>query len=336
MAGFSSSLAYLFFISLFGLVIAASRTVPPPDAIVVRLGTTTYGEFNTVSDAVNSLPQDNSASSIFIYPGEYNEQVYINRTGPLTIYGYTNDTTTYTSNQVTIQACISAPMAGSNDASGTLRVHKNDFKLYNVNVKNTFGVGAQAIAVSQYGSRVGFYACGFYGHQDTVYAQQGTQVYLEGYIEGATDFIFGQFGQAYFGGNTLAVNGPGWVTASGRQSDDNGSFVFNENTIVLAPSALDRTAGNVYLGRPWRGTVIFKNTVVTVPLNPAVWSIWHTGQENTDHVFMVDYNTTGSGINGTSPATFATALNEIQAASYSISSAVGSDYASWVDPSYFV
>lgn len=99
------------------------------------------------------------------------------------IYGYTTDTTTYKSNQVTIQAGVPASTAGSDDASGTLRVHKNDFKMYNVNVKNTFGVGSQAIAISQYGSRVGLYACGFYGYQDTLYANQGTQVFLKGYIE---------------------------------------------------------------------------------------------------------------------------------------------------------
>jgi len=89
----------------------------------------------------------------------------------------------YSGNQVTIQAGVPASTAGSNDASGTLRIHKNDFKMYNVNVKNTYGVGSQAIAISQYGSRVGLYACGFYGYQDTLYANQGTQVYLRGYIE---------------------------------------------------------------------------------------------------------------------------------------------------------
>jgi pectinesterase len=78
---------------------------------------------------------------------------------------------------------VPASTAGSDDASGTLRIHKNDFKMYNVNVKNTFGVGSQAIAISQYGSRVGLYACGFFGYQDTLYANQGTQVYLKGYIE---------------------------------------------------------------------------------------------------------------------------------------------------------
>ena len=92
--------------------------------------------------------------------------------------------------------------------------------------------------------------------------------------QGRTDFIFGQEGHAYFGGNTIAVNGPGWVTASGRQSDDSGSCaypsrvclhfamfyplclsdVFNQNTIVLASGASNGTSGHVYFGRPWRST----------------------------------------------------------------------------------
>lgn len=86
-------------------------------------------------------------------------------------------------NQVTIQVAVPASTAGSDDASGTLRIHKDYFKMYNVNVKNTYGVGSQAIAISQYGNRVGLYACGFYGYQDTLYANKGTQVYLNGYIE---------------------------------------------------------------------------------------------------------------------------------------------------------
>ena len=72
--------------------------------------------------------------------------------------------------------------AGTNDATGTLRVHKDNFKMYNVNVKNT-RTGIQAGALSEYGNRAGFYGCAFYGYQDTLLASQGTQVYLKGYIE---------------------------------------------------------------------------------------------------------------------------------------------------------
>lgn len=45
--------------------------------------------------------------------------------------------------------------------------------------------------------------------------------------QGATDFIFGRTGLAFFGKNTIAVSGPGWVTANGRTSDDSGSCKIN-------------------------------------------------------------------------------------------------------------
>ncbi|KAF7316045.1 Pectinesterase [Mycena indigotica] len=319
-------------------VLGASRTSPPSGAIVVRAGTTTSGEFSTLAAAVASLPNDSSSRSIFIYPGTYSGQVYITRSGPLTVYGYTSDTSTYNGNQVNIVAAGNATAAGSDDASGTLRIHKNDFAMYNVNVKNTLGAGVQAIAISQYGSRVGLYGCGFYGYQDTLYANQGTQVYLKGYIEGATDFIFGRSGTAYFGGNTIGVKGPGYITASGRTSNDAFSYVFNQNTIVLASGAASNTTGKFYLGRPWGNyaKVIFKNTVINPTINKALWSVWSSSSPNTDSVFFADYNTSGGGASGLSRASFATALSASQAASYTISSAVGSDYASWVDAAYVV
>ncbi|KAJ6557884.1 carbohydrate esterase family 8 protein [Mycena capillaripes] len=325
-------------LSLVQYVLAASRTTPPSGAIIVRKGTTTSGEFATLTAALNSLPNDSSFRSIFIFPGTYAEQIDITRSGPLTIYGYTTDTTTYTGNQAIITAGVPASTAGSDDASGTLRIHKNDFKMYNVHVKNTFGPGSQAIAISQYGSRVGLYACGFFGYQDTLYANQGTQVYLKGYIEGAVDFIFGRLGLAYFGGNTIAVNGPGCITASGRQTADNGSYVFNQNTIVLASDAVSGASGNIFLGRPWSdfAKVVFKNTVITASMNKALWSIWSAATPQTDNVLFAEFNTTGSGASGAARPSFATVLTAAQAATYSISSAVGSDYASWVDAAYIV
>jgi pectinesterase len=76
---------FAFCLTLFEVVLAASRTSPPTGAIVVRAGTSSSGEFSTVSAAVNSLPNDSSSQAIFIYPGTYSEQVYITRSGPLTV-----------------------------------------------------------------------------------------------------------------------------------------------------------------------------------------------------------------------------------------------------------
>ncbi len=59
-----------------------SRTSPPAGAVVVRAGTTTEGEFVNVATAMNALPNDNSAQTVFIFPGTYQGQVNISRTGP--------------------------------------------------------------------------------------------------------------------------------------------------------------------------------------------------------------------------------------------------------------
>ncbi|KJA17995.1 carbohydrate esterase family 8 protein [Hypholoma sublateritium FD-334 SS-4] len=321
--------------------VAKQRIAPPPGALAVRAGTPpASGMFETINGALAALPNDDSSRTIFIFPGVYNELVNITRPGPLTIYGYTTDTASFAQNEVVIQAGLSLADAGSDDASGTLRVHKDSFSMYNVNVTNTFGPGMQAIAISQYGSKVGLYACAFLGYQDTLYANEGTQVYLKGYIEGAVDFIFGRHGFAYFGGNTIASKGPGCVTASGRETDADGSYVFNQNTIILAPDAVPNTAGYIFLGRPWGVRplcrVIFKNTVITAPLNQTIWSIWDPGDERIDDVFFAEYNSTGSGLTAPQRPSFSTLLTETQADVFNISSAVGSDYATWVDLDYLV
>jgi pectinesterase len=72
-------------LSVCQIALAASRTSPPSGAIVVRAGTTVSGEFKTITAALNSLPNDNSPLSVFIYPGTYNEQIHITRKGPLTV-----------------------------------------------------------------------------------------------------------------------------------------------------------------------------------------------------------------------------------------------------------
>ena len=58
--------------------------------------------------------------------------------------------------------------------------------MYNVNVTNTYPGspgGSPAVALSENGDRAAFYTCAFIGFQDTVLANQGTQVYLNSYFE---------------------------------------------------------------------------------------------------------------------------------------------------------
>jgi pectinesterase len=293
------------------------------------------GQYTTVQAAVNALSTTStSAQCIFIYQGTYNEQVYVqSRKAALTIYGYTTDTTGYASNTVTITQGKSQDDSPNNDATATLRAWSTNFNVYNINLVNSRGQGSQALAVSAYADKQGYYGCQFKGFQDTILAQEGAQIYAKSLIQGATDFIFGQKATAWFDGVDIRVltASIGYITANGRDSDSNPSFyVINKSTIAAASGNTVKT-GVYYLGRPWRNyaRVIFQNTSMTNVINSAGWSQWSSATPLTDHVYYGEYANTGSGASGTR-ASFAKKLSSPA----SISIVLGSGYASWVDLSY--
>ena len=135
-------------LSYAALALATRRTKAPAGALTVGSG----GSYSTIQDAVDALDSSTSSEqSIFINPGTYNEQVYIQAlSGPLTIYGYTTHIHHYSYNQVTISASGSQADGSNDDETATLRVWTENFKLYNVNVKNSYGSGSQALALSAY------------------------------------------------------------------------------------------------------------------------------------------------------------------------------------------
>lgn len=180
----------------------------------------------------------------------------------------------------------------------------------------------------------GYYGCQFLGYQDTILAETGAQLYAHSYIEGATDFIFGQEALAWFDACDIRVLAAslGYITASGRASDDSSYYVINNST-VAAVSGADVPSGAYYLGRPWRdyARVAFQLTSMTDVVNSAGWSEWSSSEPNTDHVSFGEYDNTGAGAKG-DRASFATTLSKAVA----ITSILGSSYesASWVDTAY--
>lgn len=68
------------------------RTSPPQGCLVVRGSGTQASEYSTVSAAVAALKSQIATQCIFIYGGNYTEQVSIKYlSGPLVIYGYTEE-----------------------------------------------------------------------------------------------------------------------------------------------------------------------------------------------------------------------------------------------------
>ncbi|KAF2114588.1 carbohydrate esterase family 8 protein [Lophiotrema nucula] len=304
----------------------ASRTSTPSGCLTVRATGTKTGEYSTFGAALSALGTTSTAPAcIFIYSGTYKEQVTINYKGALTTYGYTTDTGTYKSNTATITSGISSPAAGSLDASSTVNVVSSSFSAYNINFANTFGRGAQAVAVTANGNKQAFYGCSFKGYQDTLYAKDGDQYYSNCYIEGAVDYIFGK-ASAWFGECTIASNGPGAITASSREdATDPVWYVFDHSAVTAASGT--SLNGKVYLGRPWRilARVIYQSSTLGNVINAAGWT---TMAEGATPIYE-EYANTGNGAVTTSRKYLTTASTAVTKAQLWPSSGTG-----WIDSTY--
>lgn len=316
----------------FGLfttaALAASRTSAPEGCVTVSQAGS--GDFGTVQEAVDSDP-----ACIFIESGTYEEQVLIQQSSSsqFSIYGYTEDDTSFAGNTVTITYGLSQADGLSNDETATLRVKTDGFRLYNVNVENSYGEGSQAVAVSAY-SDSGFYGCAFTGFQDTLLANEGYQIYLDTQIVGATDFIFGQTAVAWFERVDIRCveKDIGYVTAHGRDAENDSIYVF-ESSSVSAVDGDSVPAGAYYLGRPWRSyaQVVFQRSELSEVINGEGWRVWNDDEPNTENVYFGEFENTGAGAEG-ERAEFATVMD---AAKEIADVLVGYDGAEWFDASYY-
>ncbi|KAK0199906.1 pectin lyase-like protein [Desarmillaria ectypa] len=285
---------------------------PPSGAITIG----SSGKYSTLAAAL----ADTSSNVYFIYSGTYTGQTLISRSN-IKIYGQTNTANSYTGNTVTLTNSLGADAAGSNDASGTVRVHGSNVALYNLNIVNSRGQ-VQAIALSVQATQFGGYGLKIVGYQDTLLANVGYEFIAKSYIEGNTDFIFGQTASLWITGSDIHTLGNGYITASGRSSNDNNWYVIDNSQIS--------GSGGAYLGRPWGNyaRVVFQKSTLGSNVPAAGWSIWNTGDERTDHTTFAEYGNSGPGAGTSSRAGFSRVLSS----AVSISTVLGST--SWIDSSF--
>jgi pectinesterase len=191
---------------------------------------------------------------------------------------------------VNIQHSSSLASGAANDeATGTVINQSANTKFYNINIKNTYGKGSQAIALAAYNTQQGYYGVGLYGYQDTLLSETGNQVYGKCYIEGAVDFIFGQHAVTWIDSSDIRVSaGGGAITANGRSSSSDPSYyVINKSSVDISQGSSAGT-GSTYLGRPWSqyARVVFQNTVLGGIINGAGWEEWSTSTPNTADVTL--------------------------------------------------
>ncbi|MDO1514817.1 pectinesterase family protein [Maribacter confluentis] len=175
----------------------------------------------------------------------------------------------------------------------TFSIEGNDFYLTNVTLKNTAGEVGQAIALAVHANRVKIENCRIMGNQDTVYVtgEGYVQYFKNCYIEGTTDFIFGQ-ATAFFEDCIIHSKKNSYITAASTPKGIAYGFVF-KNCRLTAPKEVTQ----VYLGRPWRthAKTVFLNCEMGSHIVPKGWDNW-SNKEAEEQSFYAEYNNTGPGL----------------------------------------
>ncbi|KAJ5115711.1 Pectinesterase catalytic [Penicillium angulare] len=316
---------------------AYDGTTPPSGAYIVSktsLGsnTTTY---DTIQSALNAIPTSSKITpTIFIYPGTYEEQLVVSKSGSVILVGYSDSTYDYNSNQVTIQYNhgIDTQADESNSDGATVYATGNYFEAININFVNNNGTQkdiatlAFAVKSSKYAS---LYGCQVKGNQDALLIN-GYLWMSNGYVEGNIDMIWGS-GAAYFLNTTISPNEDSInLTADKRSTSTTaGGLVFDQCTII--PSTGAGTMSKVSLGRPWNSyaRVAYIDSYLDSCVEAAGWNQWSSSSPNTDGVTFAEYGNYGPGSSTASRASFSTQLNDTGVVQFELTNIFATT--SWID-----
>ena len=279
------------------LSLAEAQSFDNPDTIVVaRDGT---GQFRNIDDAIEVCRAFMDYHKvIFVRRGIYKEKLIIPQwLQNIEICGEDRDQTIITwddhANIVQTHQLPNdqAPKKLGTFRTYTLKIEGNDITLKNITIENNAARLGQAVALHTEGDRLRFVTCRFLGHQDTVYTGlPGTRLYfLDGHIEGTTDFIFGP-STAWFEHCDILCKANSYITAASTPKESAYGYIFNNCTISCLPEV-----EKVYLGRPWRdyGYTLFMHCTLPAQIRPEGWHRWEPQREKTAR--YSEYDNIGPG-----------------------------------------
>ncbi|KAL9106891.1 MAG: hypothetical protein Q9227_008139 [Pyrenula ochraceoflavens] len=285
-------------------------------------------QYPTIQSALTSLSADNSTAYLLILPGNYTEQVNVTRSAPVYLLGQTSNTTSHTTNTVTVRWAAVAG-TGDNAYTATLTVAPNldaaltgsgptghtvppdnpfgnvDFRAYNLDFVNDFAPYSDgpSLALSMGYANAGFYYCGFYSYQDTIYVGKiGSAYFYQSAIAGQTDFFYG-FGTAWVQSCEVLLRSCGggitaWKGTNTTFVNKYGVYI-HDSQVVRANSSLE-IEGKCALGRPWNSQhrSIFANNYLDSSIQPNGYIEWSsTDPRITNQTFQAEYKDYGPGFN---------------------------------------
>lgn len=199
--------------------------------------------------------------------------------------------------------------------SYTAKISGNRFVAENITFKNSAGPVGQALALYVDADKAVFKNCKFLGNQDTIFCtgENARQLFVDCYIEGTTDFIFGP-ATAVFQNCTIRAKTDSYITAANTTQGKKFGFVFLDCKIIA-----DSSVTKLALGRPWRAysRTAFIRCQLPKVIAPAGWNNWGN-PENEKTAFYAEYKNTGEGADTKSRAVWSKQLSDKEAKEYTV------------------
>ncbi|MRX69426.1 pectinesterase [Flavobacterium resistens] len=283
------------------------------------------GDFTKIQDAVYACPAfPYERVTIAVKNGIYNEKVRIPEWNTnVVLQGESKEKTI-----ITFDDNFSKINLGRNSTfyTYTVLVEGDDFSVSNLTIKNASGDNGQGIALSVVANRAKISNCNILGNQDTLYlsGKEAKQYFVNCYIEGTTDFIFGS-ATAFFENCEIHSIKNSYVTAASTPEGTPFGFVF-KNCKLTAEGSADA----VYLGRPWRiyAKTVFLNCELGRHIKSEGWENW-SKPEAEKNTFYAEYNCSGEGFQPTKRVSWSHQLKKNEAEKYTLETILKDDIPTW-------
>ncbi|MBZ9630043.1 pectin esterase [Salegentibacter sp. LM13S] len=311
----------LIFLSLFFLI--SSLTAQDVEEVYrsITVDKNGTGDFTEIQEAINSTRDLGPGFvEIYIKNGTYNEKLEIPTwKHKLRLFGEDRDKTVITNNDYSGKKESITGETLSTFTSFTLLVSGDEIEIENLTVRNSSCGEGQAVALHVEGDKFVSKNVNILGCQDTIYVATGSsrQYYKNCYIEGTTDFIFGQ-ATVLFEDCTIKSLKNSFITAAATTPHQEFGFVFL-NCKLIAAEEVDE----VYLGRPWRpyAQTVFINSELGEHIVSAGWDPWEGDEmfpEKQKTTFYAEYNNSGPGAETSNRVDWSRQLSKKESKKYTL------------------
>jgi len=254
------------------------------------------GDFSTIQAAIDSANTKKEAVVIYIKNGIYKEKLVIPASKQsLTIIGEDKEHTIITYDDYSGKATSNPEIKIRTSTSYTLLVEADDVTFENLTIENSCCEKGQAVSLHVKGTRFLIRNSKILGCQDTLLTdgEGSSQYYVNCYIDGTTDFIFGP-AIAVFNKCTINCKKDSYITAASTPEKQEFGYVFLNCNITA-----DANVSKVFLGRPWRpyAKTVFVECNLGSHILPEGWNPWLDERfgDKTKTVYYAEFKNKGKG-----------------------------------------